>query len=208
MDAERIIDHRTDSRLYSGEKPKYKDLTYFGEQQLGNFILTDRRILFLRKTSIARTLGAAAVELAGWGGFLAGLPAALVVAGTAGNRLASAAIKPEEVERVLHEDPESLAIPLESVVEADSRRAYMTTAYLTVKYNTPQCVSACSFVFGTAAKKQKELADSIMTAKRNLTRQMPSATLGGSRFCTSCGEKIPAGSKFCPKCGGAQQVER
>lgn len=142
------------------------------------------------------------------GGFLAGLPAAIIVGDMAGERIASAKIKPEEVERVLREDPESKAIPLEAVVEAEARRAYMTTAYLVLKYNTHQGVAASSFVFGTAAKGQRELAEAIMTAKRNSTRQMPRETVGETRFCMSCGERIPAGSKFCPKCGGAQRVER
>ena len=204
LDGEQILDHRTDARLYAGEKPKYKDLTYFGEQQLGNFILTDRRILFLRKTSLARTLGASALELAGVAGLLAGLPAAIVVGDMAGGRVASAKIKPEEVAKVLKEDPESIAIALEDVVEVEARRAYMMTAYLTVKYNTPQGVNACSFVFGTAAKKQKELTDAIITAKRNLSEQPPGSPVEEKKFCINCGKNLPLDAKFCPACGASQ----
>ena len=92
------------------KKPRYRDLTYFGEQQLGNFILTDQRILFLRKTSMARIFGAATLEMAG---FLAGLPAAIIAGHMAGARMESAKIKPDEVEKVLKEDPESTIIPLD-----------------------------------------------------------------------------------------------
>ena len=164
---ELILKNETGARLYLCEKPKYKDLTYFGEQQLGNFILTDKRILFLRKTSIARTLGAAALDLSGLAGVLAGLPAALIVTEMVGGKVASAKIKPEEVERVVREDPESIAISLEDVVEAKAKRAYLVTSYLMIKYNTPRGVKAYSLVFGTAAKSQKELAEAIMMAKRN-----------------------------------------
>lgn len=98
MNGESILKHQTNARVYPGEKPRYRDLTHLKEQQLGNFILTDRRILFLRKTSMARTFGAAALELAGVAGLLAGLPAALILGDVAGGKVESAKIKPEEVE--------------------------------------------------------------------------------------------------------------
>ena len=204
MNEEIILKHQTDARVYPGEKPKYRDLTYVKEQQLGNFILTDKRILFLRKTSVARSLGAAALEAVGLAGFLAGLPAALVVGAVAGAKVTSAKIKPDEVEKILREDPESLAIRLEDVVKVEARRAYMATAYLMVKYNTPQGVKARSFVFGTAAKSQKELAGAIMKAKRNLAHTPPRASPEEAKFCVNCGQQIPADAKFCPKCGGKQ----
>lgn len=153
---------------------------------------------------MARTLGAAALELVGLAGFLAGLPAALVVGGMAAEKAGSAKIKPEEVEKILREDSESMAIPLEDVVEAEARRAYMTTAYLIVKYNTPQGVKACSFVFGTAAKSQKELAEAIIEAKRSLAYKPPKATVEEGKFCIECGQKIPVSAAFCPKCGSKQ----
>lgn len=157
--------HFADARQYPGEKPRYRDLTYFGEQQLGNFILTDKRILFLRKTSMARIFGAATLELAS---FLAGLPAAIIAGHMAGARMESAKIKPDEVEKVLKEDPESTIIPLENIVQVEAKRAYLFTAYLTLWYNTPQGPSTSSFVFGTAAKSRKELVEAIREAKRNL----------------------------------------
>ena len=204
MNDEEILDHRTDARWYAGEKPKYKDLTYFGDQQLGNFILTDRRILFLRKTTMARTLGGAALELTGLAGLLAGMPAALLVGDMAGGRVSSSKIKSEEVEKILADDPQSVAIPLEEVVEADAKRAYMTTAYLTVKQNTVKGIPAHSFVFGTAAKKQNELADKIMKTKQNLGSRPTAAPTMELKFCINCGQKIPSLANFCPKCGGKQ----
>lgn len=154
------------ARQYPGEKPKYKDLTYFGEQQVGNFILTNIRILFLRKTTMMRTLGKGATDAVGLAGFLAGLPQGLVITDFIGEKLSSAKVKPEEVDKVLAEDSESIAIPLKDVVDVEAKRAYMVTAYLMIKYNTPEGVKATSFVFGTAAKSQKDLAKAIFDAKQ------------------------------------------
>jgi len=221
LNDEQILDHRTDARWYAGEKPKYKDLTYFGDQQLGNFILTDRRILFLRKTTVARTLGGGALELIGGVGLFAGMPATLLIGDMAGGRVASSKIKVEEVEKILADDPQSIAIPLEGVVEANAKRAYMTTAYLMVKQNTVQGIKGHSFVFGTAAKKQNELADKIMKTKQNLgsrpatavapravtPRAVAPTTAAATKelkFCINCGKKIPSAASFCPKCGGKQ----
>ncbi|KYK37656.1 MAG: zinc ribbon domain-containing protein [Theionarchaea archaeon] len=165
---EKILQQIPDARQYCGEKPKYKDLTTFGEQQLGNFILTDKRILFLRKTTMLKSLGKGAADLAGIAGFLAGLPQGLVLTDYIGGKLASAKVKPEEVEKILAQDPESLAIPLEDITQVKAKRAYMVTAYLMVKYTTPQGVKAQSFVFGTAAKSQKELANAIIAAQQRV----------------------------------------
>jgi hypothetical protein len=204
LNDERVLEHRTDARLCFGEKPRYRDLTYFGEEQVGNFILTDRRILFLRKSSMATTLGQAALEFTGLAGFLAGIPAGIVVGDMVGDRLVSARIKPEEVESVLKENPESIAIPLENVVDAEARRAYMATAYLVLKYNAPEGIKACSFLFGTAAKGQRELAKAIMSAKRNLTPQPSTTTPEATKFCINCGQRIANQARFCSHCGGTQ----
>lgn len=213
LNDEQILDHRTDARWYAGEKPKYKDLTYFGDQQLGNFILTNRRILFLRKTTVARTLGGGALELIGGAGLFVGMPVTLLIGDMAGAKAASAKIKSDEIEKILADDIESIAIPLEQVVEANAKRAYMTTAYLMIKQNSSQGTRTHSFVFGTAAKKQNELADKIMNTKRNLGSR-PTATIPARvpaaapamalKFCINCGKKIPSPANFCPKCGGKQ----
>ena len=63
------------------------------------------------------------------------------------------------------EDPKSLAIPLNSIIKVDAKRAYMVTAYLLIEYNTPEGVQATTFVFGTATKNQKELAAKIEKMK-------------------------------------------
>lgn len=152
MSEEKILHNQPNTRIYPGEKPKYKDLTYVGEQQLGSFILTNKRVRFLRKTSLSRLFGAAALEMVGVAGLLVGLPASLVIGDMAGGRVESAKIKEEEVEKVLQDDSESFEISLNDIVDAEARRAYMMTAYLMVRYNTPQGVKASSFVFGTAAK--------------------------------------------------------
>lgn len=94
-----------------------------------------------------------------------------------------------------------MAIPLEDVVEAEARRAYMTTAYLMVKYTTSQGVKACSFVFGTAAKSQKELAEAIIKAKQGLAYKPIKATVEEGKFCIECGQRIPMDAAFCEKCG-------
>jgi hypothetical protein len=163
---ERILKQYADTRQYPGKKPKYKDLTYFGEQQMGTFILTDKCILFLRKTTMSRLLGKGALDLAGVASFLAGLPQGLVLTEYIGGKLKSARINPDEVEKIIADDPESLAIPLKEIIQAETKRAYMVTAYLVVEYVTPQGTTACSFVFGTAAKGQKKLAHAILAAKQ------------------------------------------
>jgi len=168
-EGEEILEQYAGVRQYSGEKPKYKDLTYFGEQQVGNFILTKKRILFLRKTTMTRLLGKEAAEWGGLASLLAGLPQGIVIANFIGEKLSSAKVKPEEVERILAEDSESIAIPLENIIDVEAKRAYMVTAYLMVKYNTPEGVKASSFVFGTAAKSQKDLAKAILAAKQEIT---------------------------------------
>jgi len=33
----------------------------------------------------------------------------------------------------------------------------------------------------------------------------PAGAAGATKFCMSCGNKIPRPAKFCPECGGAQQ---
>ncbi len=153
---------------------------------------------------MARTFGAKALELAGIAGLFAGLPAALLLGDMASGKLSSAKINSEEVEKILREDLESMVIPLRDVVEAEARRAYMMTAYLMVKYNTAQDIQAVSFVFGTAAKNQKELANAIEEAKKNLAHIPVTTTEDRIKFCINCGEKIPVDAKFCPKCGDKQ----
>jgi hypothetical protein len=166
---EDIIEHHAGVRWYPGEKPKYKDLTYFGEQQIGNFLLTDKRILFLRKSTMKRLLGQEAVEFGGVAGIFAGLPQGVVIANFIGEKISSAKVKPGEVDQILTDDPESMAIPLEEIKDVQAKRAYMVTSYLMVKYLTPEGEKACSFVFGTAAKSQKDLAQSIVQAKQKST---------------------------------------
>ena len=118
MSEERILQNKPGTRLFITEKPKYKDLTYIGEQDSGSFLLTSRRILFLRKSSMTRTLGAAALELAGAAGLLVGLPAALVLGESVSNRISSVRIKSEEVDKLVQADPNSIEIPLESIISA------------------------------------------------------------------------------------------
>ena len=75
----------------------------------------------------------------------------------------------EEVDKILADDSESIAIPLKDVIDAEAKRAYMVTAYLMVKYNSPEGgVQATSFVFGTAAKSQKDLAKVILDTRTNI----------------------------------------
>jgi hypothetical protein len=162
---ETILRQSTDAYLHWGEKPKYKDLTAVGEKDIGNFILTNKRILFLRKTTIERILGSGAVGLVGAISILAGLPAGLVITEHIEGKIQSARVKPEEVSKIL-QDEKSLSIPLEDIIEVKAKRAFFVTAYLMVKYNTPEGSNFCSFVFGTAAKGQKDLADAIMAAKK------------------------------------------
>jgi len=163
---ETIIRQSTDAKLHWGEKPKYKDLTAVGEKDIGNFILTNKRVLFLRKTTIERILGSGAVGLAGVISILAGLPAGLVITEQIEGKIQSAKVKPEEVSKILREDEQSLSIPLDDVIEVKAKRAFFVTAYLMVKYNETEGSKACSFVFGTATKGQKDLAEAIMAAKR------------------------------------------
>lgn len=164
-DGEEILQQYPGTRKYPGEKPKYKDLTYFGEQDIGSFILTNRRLLFLRKTTLAKRLGKGAIEGVGIAGFLVGLPQGLVITDYIGGQISSARVKPEEVKKILDEDAESLTISLADIVRVEAKRAYMMTAYLMVEYKASAGVKALSFVFGTAAKNQKELAKSILAAK-------------------------------------------
>ena len=65
---------------------------------------------------------------------------------------------------------ENLSIPLDNIIKVEAKRAFFVTAYLMVKYNTTEGSKACSFIFGTAAKSQKDLNDAIMTAKRGKTK--------------------------------------
>ncbi len=117
---------------------------------------------------MARIFGVGTLKIAG---FLVGLPVAIIAGHMAGTRIESAKIRPDEVEKVLKEDPESTVIPLEKIVQVEAKRAYLVTAYLTIQYNTPQGPSASSFIFGSAAKNQKELVEAIREAKRNLARK-------------------------------------
>ncbi len=168
-DNEEILEHYTGVRWYPGEKPKYKDLTYFGEQQVGNFLLTEKRILFLRKTTMKRLLGQEAAEFGGIAGIFAGLPQGVVIANFIGEKVSSAKVKLDEVEQILTDDLESIAISLSAVKDLQAKRAYMVTAYLMVKYDTPDGEKTCSFVFGTASKSQKDLAQAILNAKQKAT---------------------------------------
>ncbi len=204
MSEEKILHNQPNARIYLGEKPKYKNLTYVGEQQLGSFILTNKRLLFLRKTSLSRLFGATSLEIAGVAGLLVGLPASLVIGDMTGSRVESAKIKEEEVEKVLQDDPESVEISLNDIVATEARRAYMMTAYLMVRYNTPQGVKAISFVFGTAAKNQRELAQMILTAKQNVSQRLSPEIIEETKFCIACGQKIPTEAEFCLKCGEEQ----
>jgi hypothetical protein len=163
--SEEILEHYPGVRLYIGEKPKYKDLTYFGEQQIGNFILTEKRILFLRKTTMKRLLGKEATEFGGIAGIFAGLPQGVVIANFIGEKISSAKIKPEEIKRIIEEDSESIEISLENINVVEAKRAYMITAYLMVKYTSPKGENICSFVFGTASKSQKKLSYAILKAR-------------------------------------------
>jgi hypothetical protein len=61
-----------------------------------------------------------------------------------------------------------LAIPLRDVIQVEAKRAYMVTTYLAVEYAAPHGVRACSFVFGTAAKGQEELAHAIPAARKKV----------------------------------------
>jgi hypothetical protein len=166
---EEILQQYPGSRKYPSEKPKYKDLTYVGEQDVGNFIFTNKRLLFLRKTTMAKRLGNGAIEGVGVASFLAGLPQGLVITDYIGSQVSSARVKPEEVEKILGDDPESLSISLEDIVRAEAKRAYMMTAYLMVEYKAADGVKALSFVFGTAAKSQKKLAKAILAAKETIS---------------------------------------
>ena len=105
------------------------------------------------------------MEAAGIGSLLAGLPQGLVITDFMGEKLSSAQVRMEEVEKILSEDPKSITIPLKDIVKVEAKRAYMVTAYLMIEYKTTEGVQATSFVFGTATKNQKELAAIIDTMR-------------------------------------------
>ena len=158
---EEILHQFPGTRQYPGTKPRYKDLTYVGEKDAGNFIVTTTQILFLRKETMTQTLGKNVMEATGIGSLLAGLPQGLVITDFIGEKLSSARVKMEEVNKILSDDPKSLSIPLKNIVKVAAKRAYMVTAYLMLEYKTPKGVEATSFVFGTATRNQKELASTI-----------------------------------------------
>jgi hypothetical protein len=168
---EEILKQYPGTRTYQGEKPRYKDLTYVGEQDIGNFILTTKRLLFLRKSTMTRCLGKNIVDMAGMAGFLNGLPQSLVITDYVGKKISRAWIKPEEAEQIVNDDPDSLSIPLKDLVRVEGKRAYLVTAYLMVECKTSLGVKTYSFVFGTASKNQKELALEITAAKEKITKK-------------------------------------
>jgi hypothetical protein len=168
-DKEEIITQYPGTRVYPGEKPKYKDLTYVGEQDNGSFILTSKRLLFLRKSTMKSCLKEGIADMAGIASFLAGLPQGLVITDYIGGKLSKARVKQDEVEKILSDDPNSISIPLKDIVRVEAKRAYMVTAYLMIEYKTTQGVTAHSFVFGTASKNQKGLAKEILATKEKAT---------------------------------------
>ena len=113
-----------------------------------------------------RLLGKEATEFGGIAGIFAGLPQGVVIANFIGEKISSAKVNPSEIKRIVAEDLESISIPLKDIIHAEGKRAYMVTAYLMIKYNTCGGIRTSSFVFGTAAKKQKSLAKSIWDAKQ------------------------------------------
>lgn len=117
---------------------------------------------------MTKRLGKGAMEGIGVAGFLAGLPQGLVITDYIGSQVSSARVKPEEMKKILTDDPESLAISLLDIVRVEAKRAYMMTAYLMVEYKSSEGVKVFSFVFGTAAKNQKELAMAILDAKEDI----------------------------------------
>ena len=76
---EEIVQQYPGTRQYPGAKPRYKDLTYVSEQDVGNFIVTTKQILFLRKTTMTHIVGKSVMAAAGIGSLLTGLPQGLVI---------------------------------------------------------------------------------------------------------------------------------
>ena len=181
-----VLKHETSVKAFIGEKPKYSELTAVSDKEMGEFLVTNSRIIFFTRFSFARALGGTGIDIAS---LLSGIPAGMVLSELLASKASNVEVKPEMISKIM-EEPSSFQIPLTEIIKTEAKKAYIFTNYLTITYRTSTGTEARSFVFGSAAKSKKELADFIDATRRDLSTVAISQPASTQSSCPSCGKPL------------------
>ena len=150
-------------KLFDGEKPRYKDLTAMGEAKAaGVFFLTNRKIIFVPRRSLTESILEPLTFLLSEGLIKDILEIAAEMSAGRGSA--------DLGELDLTQGRDFLEIPLSSIKEVKAKKAYLFTNYLMVRYEEEGTSTACSFIFGQAARSKKDLEKKILQAMKESKR--------------------------------------